>query len=354
MIKIAYITKNLKLNGIGNVVLNQCKHIDRNKFNITIYSGDDIDHEYLMQLEKLGIKVVVLPSKKKKLFRYIQGLKNELEKNNYDVLCVHGNSRATILELMIGKFLKIKNNIVYAHSTSTEHKIFHKLSRVFFNIFCDKVIACSYDAAKFMGYKYYTVIPNGFDVSKYVFSEHDRNEIRRQLNINSNETVIGHVGLFNKSKNQKYIVDVFEKLRECKESYKLLLVGYGKYFDEVEKSVSNSKYKDDVILYGKGSSEKLLNAMDVFVFPSLYEGLGLSLVEAQINGLPSIASENIPKEAIISDNCEIIKLADKDKWLESLCKEKHRTIINSEIYMNYDIKNSIKKLEKEFLDIVRS
>ena len=135
-----------------------------------------------------------------------------------------------------------------------------------------------------------------------------------------NKYVVGHVGRFNEQKNHRFLIDVFSKMISIREDAVLLLVGEGALKSDIQRSVKEKGISDKVIFTGQRSdANNLMQAMDIFAFPSLFEGLGMVLVEAQVAGLKVIASDSLPKEAQISKNIKFIE-SDQNLWVKLLCK----------------------------------
>lgn len=313
-IKLAIVVKNFEINGISTVVMNYAQKMDLNRFELTIFAGDKIDKMYQDKCEKLGIKIIKLPNKSNKI-KYYYSLYKKIKKNYFDILHIHGNSSAMAIELFIGKMKKIKIRITHCHNTQKSNSFLKKIMKVVFNNLYTDAFACGDLAGKTLFEdKSFYIMRNGVDTLKYRYNVNIRNKIRSELNID-NKIVIGHVGRINEQKNQSFLIDVFEKLAIDNEQYILLLVGIGPLYDETKQRVSESKFKDRIILYGETNTpEKMYYAMDIFAFPSVYEGLPLTLVEAQISGLPCIISDKITDETKLSDRVIKLPITDSDIW----------------------------------------
>ena len=166
-------------------------------------------------------------------------------------------------------------------------------------------IACSDDAGKYLfGHHFYqkhgTTIINGIDLKKYEFNQGVREKVRNQYNLNKS-IVIGHTGSLNNVKNQTFLLDILKELTGFNYDFRLLLLGDGHIKEELLSKASRLGIEDKAIFLGnKENVSDFLMAMDIFIFPSIHEGLGIALIEAQAAGLPCIISDTIPKEAVIS------------------------------------------------------
>ena len=146
--------------------------------------------------------------------------------------------------------------------------------------------------------------------------------MRDQLGLND-KYVIGNVGRFNKQKNHQYLINLFYEYAKTDESAVLLLVGEGELMEQFEREVQDKNIEDKVLFLGaRKDVPHLLQAMDCYVFPSLYEGLGISLVEAQAAGLPCIASSTIPEESKVTDNVVYLDFSETTKWVETIKSSK--------------------------------
>ena len=183
--------------------------------------------------------------------------------------------------------------------------------------------ACSRLAAEFMFprdvVERYEFIPNGIDIEKFRFNDEVRKKVRKDLGIEG-KLVIGNVGRLCYQKNQENLIEVFAKLQSERPESVLLLVGEGEMKAELQQQVEKLGIADKVLFYGVTDKvEQLLWAMDIFVFPSRFEGLGIVAVEAQAAGLPVICSDGVPNEAVVSDLVEKVDLrSGVDSWVESI------------------------------------
>lgn len=348
MKKIAMIVKNLELHGISTVVMNYSKNLDASKFEITIFSGENINVEYLQECQKLNIKIIELPSKRKRPIRYYLKLFWKMKKNTYDVCHVHGNSSAMAIELLIAKLRKINIRIAHCHTSKSGNLKVHKLLRPFLNKLYTVACACSEEAGKWI-FEDFCVLSNGIDIDKYNFNNDWREKIRKQLDIHENEIVLGNVGRFNENKNQTFLIDLMGNILKSNNNIKLLLVGDGPKYNELKKYIDSKDYKKNIILYGETNNVKeVYSAMDIFVFPSKVEGLGIVAIEAQANGLPCVVSENIPNDIMLTSNITKLPL-DQEIWIEkilNMCMENiERQAINIKKMEQFSIKNNVKMLE---------
>ena len=251
-----------------------------------------------------------------------------------------------------------------AHSHNTDFQTKNKFKKAVGNYFKKKLVfyatdyfACSKLAGEWLfGDKIVTspkfkVIHNGVDLKKYAFNSKIRNEIRNLYKISENEIVIGHVGRFTEQKNHVFLIDIFNEYHKINSNSRLLLVGTGILEENVKEKVEDLKIADKVIFAGfRSDVNNYMQAMDLFVLPSKFEGLGLVLIEAQASGLPCFTSKDVvPKEAQVSDLLTYIRLSSNaKKWANIINKSSfNRKDVAKEIKdSGYDINEAALELEK--------
>ena len=188
------------------------------------------------------------------------------------------------------------------------------------------------------------------DLNNFLFDEKIRNEKRNEMGFLPTDMIIGHVGRFMKQKNHKFIIDIFYELYKRNNNYKLILIGQGPLQNEIEEKVKQLKIENNVLFLGqKKDVYKYYQAMDLFLFPSLYEGLGIAVIEAQTSGLPCVVSDEIPLKTKVSEKIKFISLKKSiNVWCETINKmvKKEREInINRIANAGFNIKTEVKKIE---------
>jgi len=350
-------TSDFHRSGITMVLLNYYKELIKNKnCEIDFVIPNKIDKDFRDDLN-LKTKIFVL-SKKMRIFLtplYIYKLSKIMRKGNYDVVHINGSSSLLYLELLAAKNAKIKKRIAHSHSVKTEHPLLHKLLRKRFLKSYTHAIACSEEAGKWLfNDSKFEIINNGFDIEKFIFSKKNRKEIRNKLNIKDDDILLGHVGLFNDVKNQTFLINIMKRIVFKYPNYKLLLIGEGKMKNNIENQAIENRIQDNIIFYGETSTpEYFYSAMDIFVMPSKYEGLGLVALEAQICGLPCILSSFVPKKVKINDSVFFCNIDDSDfeKWCDliiNINKNDRKILIQK--FDDYDIKKCTEKLYNLYLD----
>lgn len=359
IIKIAHITKDLPANGISNVVLNYTCNLDKSRFKTVIIAGSPVLDIYKEKCQLTGVEIKEIPAKKVSPISYYLAIWKILNEGKYDIVHVHGNSATISIELFIAWMTRINIRIAHCHSCKCDSIKVHKFLLPFFKHLYTKGYACSDLAGKWLFENgSYKVIPNGFDISKFVFDKQERETFRRKLGLD-NKFVIGNVARFNEGKNHVFLLDVFEKVASQNDDAVLLLAGNGPLLDKIQMLIERHPYKDRIIYYGVTDHVELLyDAMDVFVLPSKFEGLGIVFIEAQINGLHCITSNRVPKEVNINNNTAFLSLDNPDIWAEEISKvdQGNREFLSKNNYIaaqNYDIDNCVKLLQRDYVDLFK-
>lgn len=353
--RILMIATNLGLNGISSVIMNYCRNIDLNKYDITIMAGNPIDDLYESECNKLGIHIIELPARKPTTKEYYKVMYKKILKNRFDIIHVHGNSSALTIELLFAWIKGIRIRIAHCHNSTCTNIRAHKILLPFFNFLCTQGLSCSSLAGKWLfKNNNYSIMPNGFEVDKFRFDISARKKIRNILGINENDFLIGHIGRFNGQKNQEFLLKVFEHVAKENRNAWIVFVGNGPDFNEFNRLVKNHPFKERIIIYGETTEvNELYSAMDLFAFPSKYEGLGIVTLEAQISGLRCIVSNEVPRDVAITNNIEFFSIKEKDIriWAEYIldCINDGKKNINIDIQDSkvqmYNIKENVKILE---------
>lgn len=351
-------TINFEFNGITNVILNYHRNINKEKIQYDYVVINKVSKEILGSFELGKSQIFELPSRFKKTYIYIQDLKKVLKDGKYNAIHVHGNSGTMFIEMFIAKLCRVPMRILHSHNSTCKYKFIHKILKVPMLKLSTINIGCSHKAGEWLfGEENYILLENGIELEKYSFKKDIRDEYRKKLNVEKNK-VIGHIGHFSYQKNHEYLIEVFNKVYSEDNSYKLLLVGDGDFRKEIENKVKELELENAVIFMGKTpKAPELMQAMDVLVFPSRFEGLPLTLVEAQTSGLPCLISDKVSKEAKLSNLVEYLELEKKtSEWAKKILNIKFlnrdkasKNTIESMISKGYSIKHNIGKLEKIYL-----
>lgn len=353
-IKVAIIVHGLTLNGISKVVMNYVTRLSVDKFEIEILNNGSYDVSVLEYFHQLHIDVVNLPSKERHPFRQLIMLISELRRFKPDVVHVNGSSALMASELFAAWLLNVRVRIAHCHSDRGMHKILNYIMRPVARALSNTKLACSVPAGESVfRIGSFDVLPNAFDVRNFEFCRRSRREIRERYNIPFDAVVLGHVGRVNKIKNQQFAIDVFDEM--CKKNGNLyaVLVGDGPDMDALRERVKMSPNIKKIVLTGSVlNPAPYYSAFDMLLFPSINEGLGISVLEAQASGLPCVISSSIPKEAELGGQILRIDPAESvsswaEKSLKFISHLDHGTCrVSAPGIMKYDITHCAQSLEE--------
>lgn len=354
-------TINYVIGGMSTVIMNYFENINPRKYQMDFIINENIAPKYLDLLDSKGAKYYYITRKKNPL-KYFSELQKVIKDNHYDIVHIHGNSCTMAIDTMAAKLGGCRCVIAHSHNSTCKHIMVHKLLRPFFEFSCNKRLACSNAAGKWLfGKKSFTVIENALDIEKYRFDTKKRNKYRSKMNVRENKIVIGHVGLFNEQKNQAFIIELARHLIiDKKQNVHFMLVGEGRLMKETKKLCRQYGIKDNVTFCGTTNDiPGVMSAMDIFLFPSKWEGLGIVMIEAQLMGLPCVASSEVPMDTKISDSCKYLSLNDDiTEWTEAVMSSGKKSLENKKHMLKlknterFDINVQIRKLES-FYDLCR-
>lgn len=363
--------------GLTNYLINTYKYFDEENFEIEYlsYSNSQSMDEYFQNSETVLYKVHSIT---KSPVMYLLDWLSFLKKHRIAYDAIHFNYSATwnfIPVYLFGKFSRSKivihsHNNYYSKSPSTFMSKFfldslNNFGRLVFNKFADKKIAVSVDSASWMfgGIKDVLIAKNGIDIDKFEYNDKLRKRIRKSMGFSDNDLVLGFVGRLEERKNPKFCLEILKRLRESKINARLLIIGDGILMDQLKEYVRENKI--DNICYFLGNLDEVsdwYSAMDIFLFPSITEGFGFVLLEAQASGLRVLSSDLVPKEAKVTNSVKNISINNIDIWLDNISTYKHKDDYREkESNRNceeindkgFSIVSSSLKLEQELIEVIR-
>lgn len=361
-IRIAQIIGKWVGGGVEAVVMNYYRNIDKTKIQFDFICDNDSTNIPYEEIDTLGGKVILIPPYQK-ITSYQKELQKILKKNNYKIVHSHINT-LSIFPLYAAKKVGIPLRIAHSHSTTNKKEwkknLIKQVLRPFSKKYATHYFCCGELAGRWLfGDKLYNqgkvfLLNNAIDLDKFKYDEKIRKEVRKELKIKDSTLVIGHIGRFVEQKNHTFLIDIFNEISKQKKDSILLLAGQGPLEEEIKTKVKKLKLEDNVIFLGqRNDANRLYQAFDIFLLPSLYEGLPVVGVEAQAAGLLCILSSDMTKETKVLDSTTIISLDKEPNEWASIILEKYndfkRINIKEEISSNgFNIKKEAKKLEEKY------
>ena len=368
-IRVLHVFGQMNIGGAETMIMNLYRHIDHSKiqFDFMVHTKEKCAFD--VEIEQLGGKLYRVPKYTgTNHFSYKKAWKDFfIEHPEYKI--IHGHVRSTAsIYLKIAKKNGLKT-IAHSHSTQSRGEglskiVKHILQRNIKNI-ADNFLACSLDAGEWLfGEKIvngpnFNVLKNAIDIKSYSYNERIRKEIRKKFNI-EDKFVVGHIGNFQKAKNHKFVIEVFNELLNKNSNSVLILIGDGELRSEVESQLKKLNILDQVIILGSVSNvNDYYQAMDIFLFPSLYEGLGMVSIEAQTSGLLCFVSNSLPQDIFITNNVHGLSLSKTpNEWAEiilEIIKQYERFGQESMAFKaGYDINNTANWLQNFYLALART
>lgn len=335
VIRVLHVVGSLNAGGIETFLMSVYRQIDRSKVQFDFLVSSDQRFFYSDEIESLGGGIYPVEQSRyhPKATRY--RLKQFYLENNTEIVHQHTGGLQTLMPLVAAEDAGVPTRVLHSHCAFVEpnstkaqlEEVIHKLNTYRTGIATEK-FACSADAAAYFGFDRYggewRYVPNGIDVGRFSFDMGKRKDARTELGLLDSTFLIGNIGRFSPQKNQAFLLRAFASVaKRCPDS-KLLLVGVGPLEGDIHAEAERLGLTDRVIfLKNRSDTERLYAAMDVFAFPSLYEGLGIVLVEAQTNGLPCVISERIPREAVYGENVATVALeGGPEAWADAMLKSR--------------------------------
>ncbi|MCD7809855.1 MAG: glycosyltransferase family 1 protein [Erysipelotrichaceae bacterium] len=356
-IRVLHVVTYMGRGGLETMLMNYYRHIDRDKIQFDFLVHRDFEADYDSEILSLGGKIYHLPKLNPLSLNYRKQLDSFFKQHKeYKIVHVHQDCLSAIV-LKVAKKAEISVRIAHSHSSSQDKNVKY-LIKLFYRQFIPKyatdLFACGREAGDWMfKEKNYHVVRNAISSKDYIYKSNIRMKIREDLNL-KNDFTIGLVGRFSYPKNHDFLLDIFNELVNINPNSKLLLVGDGDLRLQIEEKINKLTLKDKVILTGvRTDISDLLQAMDVFVMPSLYEGLPLSIIEAQASGLPCFISDKVPIECKKTDLVTQISLSESPEyWAKQILHTKdieRRNTYEEIVESGFDIEENAKLLQEFYI-----
>lgn len=359
--KILYFLRAFNIGGAETFIYNTLRNIDHTIFHIDfVLQNKIICNERLLSLCKdMECNIYFITPFEKNYLKSIAELSTILRNGGYNIIHIHANALINMVPVIAANRCGVRIAL-HSHNTHNNHggiwgTLIHKFNRWYLRNRKILRFACSEDAGKWMyRNKPCIVLNNAVNLNEYKYDYVARQKIRQELNI-ENDFVIGNVSRFVEAKNHTFMIDVFQEILRLKSGSKLVLLGDGPLFTEIQNKVNKLGLQDDVIFVGAvENTSKYYSAFDCLLFPSLFEGLPFTLVEAQASGLKIFASECITRSVNITNTIEYIDLQKGvQHWARCLVffkqTEDRLAMCNKMFGSIFDIHTEIKKLENAYL-----
>ncbi len=359
MKRLLCVLSNMNAGGAETFLMKLHRNLDKNKYQMDYCINVFEENFYEDEIRELGGKVFKIPSRSKDFKEHNKQFVKIIRENKYEyILSVSANAMA-YLDLVLAKKNGAKRCIIRSSNSNLNDKIQTKIiksiMRKMFSHYADIWFAPSDLAAEnlfgknYRNNKRFHYLNNALDLDQYSFSTVNREEIRREFSIDEDTFVVGHVGRFYRQKNHDFLIDVFEKIVQKKEKSILLLVGDGELYSAIKEKAKEKGLSQKVVFAGTRSDvNKILSAFDVFVFPSFYEGMPNTVIEAETNGLPCVVSSSITKDAKIMDNIRYLPLSESpNQWAETaLSLEREEQSLDRMRDNGYDIQKCVRYFEQ--------
>lgn len=321
-IRVLHILQRMEAGGTQALLMNLYRKIDREKLQFDFLVVYKEKQFYDDEIEKMGGHIYRLTFREDfNLLKFKKNLVDFFKQHSeYKIVHCHAYTIGYFC-LKEAKRAGVPIRIAHSHSNSMtkDYKRYIKIiMQHLYTIYSTDLFACSEEAGKYLFLnKPFNVLKNAIDSSQFISNTKTRYLIRKELKM-ENCFVVGHVGRFKPEKNHLFLIDIFCEIKRRKQNSKLLLIGNGDPTEEIQNYIIKKGISNDVIiLTNRHDMSQLYQAMDVFVFPSKYEGLGIVAIEAQAAGIPVVCSEGLPPETNITPLYKKNKLDEgADKWAD--------------------------------------
>ena len=363
MLRVLHVVGGLSRNGAESVIMNYYRHVDRSILQFDFISHYPEHNDYEEEIRQLGGIIYYVPKfTGGNIITYINGWNNFFTNHReYSIIHSHAWSTASIYLPIAKKFGLY--TISHSHSVSARSGVKawgRSILRIPLPYLADYYMACSKAAARWLfgdrifSKTNFSILPNAIDLSRYCYNPDVRRFIRSSYDV-EDRFVIGHVGAFDTNKNQIFIIDLFNIINKIKSNTELWLVGGGPEIEKAKKKVLEYGLSESVVFWEvRDDVADLLQAMDLFLFPSHFESFGNAALEAQSAGLPVLCSDSIPREVSVSDMIYYLPLNQPEKWIDLIIKlidNPTRCIINDELKgARFDINIAAPWLQNFYLE----
>ena len=319
MIRVLHIVGSMHPGGMENFVMNLYRNIDRSKIQFDFITHTESNPEYVQEIENLGGKIYQLPRLTANPVANLRGIKRIVKGNGYVAVVRH-----TPNALVIPQLLAAKSGgsvaICHSHSTSNAKMTVHKIGRFIMKHSKVERFACSEEAGRWMyGDRPFRVVHNAIDLDEFSFKQTSREKIRKEFGIEDNQPVFGHIANFVACKNHTFLMDIYHDIAKQLPDARFFCLGDGDLRGEIMEKAESLGIGKQVVFTGmRSDAADFMSVMDALIFPSVYEGLPLTLIEAQASGLPILVSDTVNPGIEVTQGLVFWKSIQEpaEKWAE--------------------------------------
>ncbi|WP_208586916.1 glycosyltransferase family 1 protein [Gracilibacillus suaedae] len=363
-LRILHVVESMNQSEVGTMLMNVYRNLNRSKVQFDFLTNEEGDYD--QEIHQLGGLIYRIPSIKEAGIRgYRKSLRQFFKGHRFYIVMHSHLDQMSIYPLKAAKRTGIPVRVAHSHSTKSNVtgtiRMLKEIASYLIPLYATHFFASSPEAAEWLFKRRANqaeIMFKAIDLERFCYSHSLREQGRQELGIIDKEFIIGHIGRFTPQKNYHYLIELFVGFRRRIPQSKLILVGDGPLRAEIEAKVKQYRIQDHVIFLGaKQDLGKWLQVFDLFISPSLHEGLPLTLVEAQGAGLPILASDSISKEVDLGVGLvQFFPIDNKRKWLEAMYdayEHKSRNPIEPEILIKngYDVEQVVLQTEQKYLQL---
>lgn len=366
-INILHYVGRMDIGGMESMIMSLYRNIDKSQYQFSFAVHTEKEGYFDVEIRELGGQIYSFPPMRKNPTAYRKKWATFWKEHNrdIDVFQMHTNSLANCIALQEAKKAGVKIRIVHAHSAYADkgrlqliNDLLHKYHRSRIKKYATNLIACSPEAATWLfgskNSRNAVMLNNGISYNQFQFCPEWRSNIRNEINA-GDKIVICQIGHLLNVKNYAFMIKVMEELKKQTSKFIYLIVGDGPLRNQIQEEVKSCGLKDQVIFLGaRGDIPQILAGSDIYVMPSLYEGLPLAAIEAQVSGLPCLLSDSIGNSCKVSNRLEFLKLNCIDAWKETLISIMNRRAELLDRNIEVDDRFEIQKTVRQYIEVIES
>ncbi len=300
-VRILHIVGAMVPGGMENFIMNLYRQMDRSRFQFDFIVHQRSDNDLCREIEAMGGRVYQLPRLTKKPVQNLRDIARIVRENHYPVVIRHTANALVAPQLLAAKCAGAVT-VCHSHNETDPQRVLHVLGRILLRRAADVRLACSEKAGRWMfGNQSFEVVHNAIDLENFAYREEKAQRIRDEFGLEGRH-VYGNIANFIASKNHLYLLDIYAEIRKLDPEARFFCLGEGDLRPEIEEKIHALQLDEHVVLTGiRKDAADFMSCMDVLIFPSRFEGLPLTLIEAQAAGLPSLIADTITKDVIITE-----------------------------------------------------